>query len=46
MALRLRSSAALARRGVPSLILDGRRAGTLAGAVAGRVNGGTRVIAG
>ncbi|HEX4824502.1 MAG TPA: isopentenyl phosphate kinase [Candidatus Polarisedimenticolaceae bacterium] len=45
MALRLRSTAALARRSVPSLILDGRRAGSLALAVAGRMNGGTRVVA-
>jgi isopentenyl phosphate kinase len=43
MALRLRSSALLARRAVPSYILDGRRPGALALAVAGRMNGGTRV---
>ena len=45
MALRLRSTAALARRSVPSFILDGRRPGSLAAAVAGRMNGGTRVLA-
>jgi isopentenyl phosphate kinase len=43
MALRLRSTAALARRRVPSLILDGRRPGALAGALHGRNGGGTRV---
>jgi len=43
MALRLRRAAVLARRKVPSLIVDGRRAGALAGAVAGRGRGGTRV---
>jgi len=45
MALRLRSTAALARRSVPSFILDGRRPGSLAAAVAGRMNGGTRIVA-
>jgi isopentenyl phosphate kinase len=45
IALRLRSTAALARRSVPSFILDGRRPGSLAAAVAGRMNGGTRVEA-
>jgi isopentenyl phosphate kinase len=43
MALRLRTAAALARRGVPSLIVDGRVGGALPGAAAGRARGGTRV---
>lgn len=42
MALRLRSAAALARRGIASVIADGRAAGALAAAVAG-AGGGTRV---
>ena len=45
MALRLRTAAALARADVPSLILDGRRAGAIATAIAGRAKGGTRVDA-
>jgi isopentenyl phosphate kinase len=43
MALRLRAASALARAGVPSSIVDGRGAGTMAAAVAGRAPGGTRV---
>jgi isopentenyl phosphate kinase len=43
MALRLRAAATLARRGVPSLIVDGRAGGALPGALAGRARGGTRV---
>jgi len=43
MALRLRAAGALAAAGVPSSIVDGRRAGTLAGVVAGSARGGTRV---
>lgn len=43
MALRLRTVATLARRGVASVIVDGRRAGVLAAAAAGRATGGTRV---
>lgn len=43
MALRLRAAAALARSGVASAIVDGRRAGAIATAIAGRDTGGTRV---
>lgn len=43
MALRLRACAAMARRKVPSLIVNGRVAGALAAAVNGRGRGGTRV---
>jgi isopentenyl phosphate kinase len=45
MALRLRTAGALAAAGVPSSILDGRRPGAVAAAVAGRARGGTRVDA-
>ena len=43
MALRLRSTAALARRRVVSLIVDGRRRGALAAALNGHRSGGTMV---
>lgn len=43
MALRLRSTAALARRQVVSLIVDGRRRGALAAALNGHRSGGTVV---
>jgi len=43
MALRLRAAGALARAGVPSLIVDGRKTGAIAAAIAGRAMGGTRV---
>jgi len=43
MALRLRSAAALAEAGVPSAIVDGRKAGAIAPAIAGRETGGTLV---
>ncbi len=44
MALRLRTTAALAKAGVPSLIIDGRERGSIAAAIAGRAPGGTRVM--
>jgi isopentenyl phosphate kinase len=44
MALRLRATAALAKAGVPSFIVDGRKRGTIAAAIAGRAAGGTRVV--
>jgi len=43
MALRLRAAGALASTGVPSCIVDGRKPGTLAAAIAGVSPGGTRV---
>ena len=43
MALRLRAAGTLARAGVASTIVDGRRAGAVAAAIAGRDTGGTRV---
>jgi isopentenyl phosphate kinase len=43
MALRLRTACRLARAGVPSLIVDGRQAGTIASSIAGRATGGTLV---
>ena len=43
MALRLRAAGALAKAGVASAIVDGRKAGTIAPAIAGRETGGTRV---
>ena len=46
MSLRLRTAGALAAAGIPSSILDGRRPGAVAAAVAGRARGGTRVDAG
>jgi isopentenyl phosphate kinase len=45
MALRLRTAATLARRGVPSFIVDGREPGVLPGAVAGHAPSGTHVEA-
>lgn len=45
MALRLRTASALAKSDVSSLIADGRRAGTIAAAITGRLPGGTRVDA-
>jgi isopentenyl phosphate kinase len=44
MALRLRAAGALAEAGVPSAIVDGRKAGAVAGAISGREAGGTLVI--
>ena len=44
MALRLRAAGMLARWGVPSWIVDGRKSGALAAAVAGLHSGGTRVV--
>jgi isopentenyl phosphate kinase len=43
MALRLRAAGALAEAGVASAIVDGRKAGAIAAAIAGRGAGGTRV---
>jgi isopentenyl phosphate kinase len=43
MALRLRAAGALAKAGVTSVIVDGRRPGAIAAAIAGRATGGTRV---
>jgi isopentenyl phosphate kinase len=43
MALRLRAAGALAAVGVPSAILDGRKTGAIAPAIAGREAGGTLV---
>jgi len=43
MSLRLRAASRLAAAGVPSSIVDGRRAGTLAAIVSGSAPGGTRV---
>jgi isopentenyl phosphate kinase len=43
MALRLRAAATLAEAGVPSAIVDGRKSGAIASAIAGRDTGGTRV---
>jgi len=45
MALRLRAAGALAKAGISSSIVDGRRAGAIAAAIAGRASGGTRVDA-
>lgn len=45
MALRLRTAGALAGAGIASSIVDGRKAGALAAAMAGRAVGGTRVDA-
>ena len=45
MSLRLRTAAALARRGIASVIVDGRRPGALASWKSDRVPGGTRVDA-
>jgi len=41
---RLESTLALARMGIPSLILDGRRPGAVRDALRGRPRGGTRVV--
>ena len=43
MSLRLRTAGALAKVGVASAIVDGRKAGAIASAIAGRATGGTRV---
>jgi isopentenyl phosphate kinase len=43
MALRLQAASALAKAGIASAIVDGRRPGALTKAVAGREAGGTRV---
>jgi isopentenyl phosphate kinase len=45
MALRLRTAGALAKAGIASSIVDGRRTGAIAAAIAGRAPGGTRVDA-
>jgi isopentenyl phosphate kinase len=45
MALRLRTAAALATAGIPSLIVDGRRKGVIVSVITGRSSGGTRVDA-
>jgi len=45
MALRLRTAGALAAAGIESMIVDGRKAETIARVVAGRASGGTRVDA-
>jgi isopentenyl phosphate kinase len=45
MALRLRAAGALARTGVSSVIVDGRRSGAIAAAITGRAPHGTRVDA-
>ncbi len=44
MALRLRTAGALAQAGVRSAIVDGRKPGALAAAIAGRGAGGTQVV--
>ena len=43
MALRLRAAGALAKSGVVSAIVDGRKAGAIGSAIAGHETGGTRV---
>jgi len=43
MALRLRAAGALARAGIASTIVDGRKPGAIAAAIAGRASRGTRV---
>lgn len=43
VALRLRAAGSLARGGVPSFIVDGRRSGILSTSIAGRATGGTIV---
>ena len=43
MALRLLAAGTLAKAGVASAIVDGRRSGAIASAIAGRSQGGTRV---
>ena len=43
MALRLRAASALAKAGISSSIVDGRKAGAIAAAISGRALGGTRV---
>ena len=43
MALRLAAAGWFARVGIESILLDGRKAGALAAALAGRRGGGTRV---
>jgi len=43
MAIRLRAAGALAKAGVASAIVDGRKPGAIAVAIAGRETGGTRV---
>jgi len=43
MALRLRAAGTLAKAGVASAIVDGRKPGAIAAAIAGRATGGTRV---
>lgn len=45
MALRLRTAGTLAGAGIASFIVDGRKAGAIASAIAGRTTGGTRVEA-
>ena len=45
MALRLRTAGTLAGAGISSSIVDGRKAGAVGAAIAGRTSGGTRVDA-
>jgi isopentenyl phosphate kinase len=45
MALRLRTAGALARGGVPSLIVNGRKPGAMRSSIAGSASGGTTVAA-
>jgi isopentenyl phosphate kinase len=43
MALRLRAAGELSKAGIGSMIVDGRKTGAVAAAIAGRASGGTRV---
>ena len=43
MALRLRAAGGLSKAGIASTIVDGRKTGAIAAAIAGRASGGTRV---
>jgi isopentenyl phosphate kinase len=43
MALRLRTAGGLSKAGIASTIVDGRKSGAIAAAIAGRASGGTRV---
>ena len=43
MALRLRAAGGLSKAGIASTIVDGRKIGAIAAAIAGRAAGGTRV---
>jgi isopentenyl phosphate kinase len=46
MALRLRAAGLLSKAGIASTIVDGRKSGAIAAAIAGRASGGTRVDVG